>query len=818
MLKRLWLNLIVLALFVSISITGCSSEEQSSVSGVIVKDGVSNAVIVVPEKVLRTTALAVTELQTYIKKISGAEIEVVSKPVDDGRVNIYVGKSKFTDDLGIKVDDLDYGAYHIKAGDGYLVLVGFDSEFVPKQPYAKNNGDIARMNKEWDKLSGGMWVNPTAGSYKWFNRGFNISQGDRFGSLNAVYGFLRSLGVRWYMPGELGEIVPEKKTIEVAAVNKIVRPEFILRNMHFAPHHMRAQDHIIWYLRLGLNRDGAVFGCGALSHGGRNVLGRDEMRKAHPEYYALYKGIRNSEKDAFGGHSGKPCLSSKGLLAENLKYAQAVFKIYDTPMISVMPQDGFGVVCQCDLCKPKETPERGWYGGMSDYVWEYVDKFAKELYKTNPDKLVSCFAYGTYFLPPKKIKKFSPNVVVGIVQNRGQMTNPEKKKWFDEIRAEWLKKVSTKLVIWDHYLYSRESSIYNGLPVYYPKTIAEDIKALKGKSYGDFIEVTFAQKLAMHAPILNHLNVYVTARLYWDPDRDINDLLDEYYKDFYGPVAEKMKAFVDYSEYNWLNMKDDPEALAKAINLFNDVKSAVDKDSVYGKRIALLDDYLKIDELRDRLVNGRKDAKSIRCLGMNEDNFKLDGKFDDTLWQRSMWSRLYETQTGNEAFYQTEFKFSWTDDTLYLAVKCFDNDMKNLNITTTENENNAIWGGDCVEFLLETQVNSYYQITVNPAGAVMDLNRKGGFESKWSSNAQVAVVREKDYWAVEMALPIADEGQSEMDPFNGVPGRRPTDTFPFYFNVCRQRLRGNSREFSAFSPTGKPNFHVPLKFAKFYVK
>lgn len=42
---------------------------------------------------------------------------------------------------------------------------------------------------------------------------------DLGGSLNAVYALLRSWGVRWYMPGELGEVLPTTKMLVVKPIN-----------------------------------------------------------------------------------------------------------------------------------------------------------------------------------------------------------------------------------------------------------------------------------------------------------------------------------------------------------------------------------------------------------------------------------------------------------------------------------------------------------------------------------------------------------------------------------------------------------------------
>ena len=56
---------------------------------------------------------------------------------------------------------------------------------------------------------------------------------DERGSFNAVCGFLHKLGVRWYLPGELGEIVPSSETIALPKIDETVRPDFAERRFNF---------------------------------------------------------------------------------------------------------------------------------------------------------------------------------------------------------------------------------------------------------------------------------------------------------------------------------------------------------------------------------------------------------------------------------------------------------------------------------------------------------------------------------------------------------------------------------------------------------
>ena len=54
---------------------------------------------------------------------------------------------------------------------------------------------------------------------------------DEGGSLNAVYHLLRSLGVRWFMPGEVGEVVPRMDTVSIDNLERdtTIRPDYPLR-------------------------------------------------------------------------------------------------------------------------------------------------------------------------------------------------------------------------------------------------------------------------------------------------------------------------------------------------------------------------------------------------------------------------------------------------------------------------------------------------------------------------------------------------------------------------------------------------------------
>ena len=212
----------------------------------IVEDGKAEAQIVVAETPPRMVNLAARELRLFVMKMTGAELPIVDEPGDVRSIKIYVGESKHTDKLGVSAEGLRHGAFRMDSGDRWLALVGDDYDYQPREPMPRSHGDSSRAQKAWEALTGSTWLNPMAHTYKAHNREFGYWQMDQGGSLNAVYDFLRSLGVRWYLPGELGEVVPRLKSIPLPSVRKTVRPSFALRCLKWTSYTALDWDDLIW--------------------------------------------------------------------------------------------------------------------------------------------------------------------------------------------------------------------------------------------------------------------------------------------------------------------------------------------------------------------------------------------------------------------------------------------------------------------------------------------------------------------------------------------------------------------------------------------
>jgi len=580
----------------------------------LVESGKPRAEIIIAENASRMTQFAADELQSHVEKISGARLPILHAPDESVPTHVYVGQSHHTAKLGLSSDGLADGAYRLVSGANWLALIGDDRDFVPNELFAVSVQDRARARALFDEKTDGRWAMPADNMDREHHAETGWWQDDRRGSLNAVHAFLRYLGVRWFMPGELGEVVPRLDSIALPKVDALVKPDFALRQFNCDRWDLISKEEILWHFRLGLNWCGDCLGHGRRA-GLSAVLTRDEMKRDHPDYYALWGGKRQVDYNG----DGAPCLSSEGLFDEHVRYVRAMLDLYDEPMMDIALPDNIGKtgkMCECENCRAQYNLKRP-AGGISDYMWSYMNRVATEVAKTHPNKKVFAYAYQGALLPPEKIDKLHPNlaVILATVWRHERLhpeLNPASKQNMDEIRRAWVEKVTSGILYnWEYYLFPRPlPDRPHGVPVYFPHGIAEDLRVLKSipGMRGEFLEVTrndpqtklppssqpWGSRGEVYAPGFTHLNLYVTSRFYWDTTQDVDALLADYYPKFYGPAAKPMQAFIEYSEQNWPRMTPetrDPAAIAEMQRLLAAARQAAG-DSEFGRRIDQVMQYV----------------------------------------------------------------------------------------------------------------------------------------------------------------------------------------------------------------------------------
>ena len=791
----------------------------------IVENGAPKAEIILSDSPTRMQRVAAEEFRTQIEKISGARLPIVTEPSGEA-VKIFIGASEHNP---VDAEGLKYGAYRITTGPDWMALIGDDTDFEPTLPFARNNSDIPRAQEEWEKIVGAPYGMPSRGLYKnrlrlpgdigkpdgaatEKNETLEIWGLDERGSFNAVCGYLRKLGARWYLPGELGEVLPEMKTIPLPEIDETVEPDFELRQFNFR-FSVAKEDTSMWAMRLGTRNDERF----QIAHGMSAMTNNEDVFAAHPEWFALYGGERDFEP---GDSKCQLCYSNEELFEETVRYVRAQLDTYHFKTVSLMPPDGYTSICQCEKCEGKDSPERHERGLLSNYVWDFTNRVAREIAKSHPDAKILNGGYGVYTLPPDDIEKIEPNIVVCIVGGRRPINKGGTKGVGETapeaLRAAWAEKTDTPVMIFENYPFTARGWY---LPSFSVKSLTETVNATKDVSMGEDIWLSAGQDFATNGIGFNHFLVYFTARMYWGgKDADGEALFDEYCRLFYGPAEDPMRAFFRYCEENWHAMETDEEKANTCLDLFAKAKSAVDPTSVYGKRIALIDEFLEGLRMKsEQLSQKRGPVPTVRLVGEAKE-VVIDGNLEDDYWQNcptASTGRLYELQTGRPPTFGTTFKSGILGNNVYFAIRCEELPGTEPVDAATRDDDAALWHGDAIEIEIATETHSYYQIAISPDGDIVDLDRGASKDSRlrWNSQAEVATKIEDGHWNLEIRLPFT---QDENDPLHQVIGRKPTQSLPWHVNLCRQRIRDNGTELSALSPTGTKSFHEPMKFAYFY--
>ena len=793
----------------------------------LIENGKASAEIIIAEKPARMTKLAARELQTYLKKLSGARIEVLTTP-SAGKAHIFVGHSSHTEALRLSTEGLEHGAFRMASGPDWLALLGADKDFVPIEPWGRkrDKNEEARVNAGWDKITGDTFWNTASELYQMYHPELDVWNQDDAGTFNAVNEFLRSLGCRWFAPGDIGEVVPHVATIPLPNVNRTVTPDFGLRRFVYYTQHTGIGDRALWNLRLGVNYGAEIAGFPQLCHGMKFVIKRAEMKRAHPEMYLKINGTRDTTHKG----DGVPDMLSPMLFEKQVKHIRGMFDHFHEPMHNIDLPDGYsGLIGDDPAWLAQQTPARGWSGSMSDHVFGYLNRVALEVQRSHPGRLVSALAYGAYTQPPDKIEKLSPNLALIDVRHRQEFWDDAVWNERQKFRADWLKKLASgKYITWDYCTNARPEQA--GRPVYYSKQISRDLRALKGVSLGEQVEIYAhpagkEQSFGYEDLAIEHFNLYVTARLYWDANQDVEAMLSDYCTSYFGPAAEAMKAFITHAEANWMHMNTDAAKIGESFDLLAKAKAAADPASLPGRRIQQIADTMKpLEALRVQLSRKRETDLDYRVLETVNTGAKplgskpLDGNVDQAYWGSVRIAPLIKIRPSDpQPKARSSFQIQREGSTLHIGIVCMEPDMKGLPSTTTKNDDPKLLEGDHITLLIETSSRSYYEISINPAGAVYDLDHApGGRGAAWSSAAKVAVHHGPDRWSIELRLPIVGAEAFTLDPTKGIDGARPKELFPWHFNLGRGRVRDGKVERTAFSPTGKDEIHVPEKFAKLW--
>lgn len=462
----------------------------------LVRDGRPVATVVVAAEPAENARVAAAELRTYIEKMTGANLPLATDEAPPPGPLVLVGRSRLTAEIpGLEIPsgrtkDLREEGFVLRTHGDRLVLAGNDAH-----PY--------------------------------------------FGTRYAVVEFLASLGVRWFLPGEIGEVVPRLATIEVGPLDVVERPSFPLRNFWEHARGNMAAECAEWKIHNKMNpRAQDAFGV----PGDGSLVGYlpAEEFAAHPDRFALERdGTRSKEH---------PCTTSEEMAERVAERVKAEARAGKT-VSAFAPVDG-NPRCWCARCAALGTGFDGFGANDRDPIPEssasnewfwFVNRVLASVHREFPEHVIATNGYANRDFPPDLPPEVDFNrfrTLTVMFANIGACTihrYDDPKCWQMRRQAQMVRRwceLSDKVWIYD---YNYTMLVGKGTLTPMVHRIRRNIPLLR-----DWGAIGFHDQEECDWSLTGLPTRIVRARLEWDADADVDAILEDFFSKWFGPAAKPM--------------------------------------------------------------------------------------------------------------------------------------------------------------------------------------------------------------------------------------------------------------------------------------
>ena len=510
--------------------------------------------VVVEPSAPKTVRFAACEMTNFLSRVLGAPVPISGAPTS-GRTPIFLGDSARTRAAGLHPDRLPRDGFEVKVATDGVFIAGHDDP---------NEDMFARCRRN----------------------GGNSQRYER-ATLFGVYDFLeRYAGVRFYFPGELGEVVPRAGRLDLPAGFYGSHPYFTSRLYSHTDESLgswyeelpkdewrRATNLEIYRLRM----ETMHIPC---CHGQQQAQLTKRFAKDHPEWFRLeevapgrmerrtayrpdapaynsqmchtsgvWDELYKDAKSYLSGESAsvrKPCRGFVGTGRNRREewvwnWNGAYRKYFD-----VMPADGMFKClcadCQAAYAKAKD-PKSQW---ACELIWGKTAELGRRLIDEGVGGYITQMAYGSYRAVPDV--DLPTNVLVMVAEN-GAWSVPDEDRWRREVAEieAWSRKMRGRVWVWNYVgKFECAATAIPDVPSATPHAMGRYVKSIAPFTIGAY------QESNNDRFFFNYLPLYVFSRLAWNPSADPEAILDEHDRLMFGAGAEQMTEYVRIQENVWL--------------------------------------------------------------------------------------------------------------------------------------------------------------------------------------------------------------------------------------------------------------------------
>lgn len=451
---------------------------------ILVQAGRSDFVIVLAGDASPSEQHAARDFQKHIQQMSGTTLPILPLADAPQSYRIFIGANPLTDSLlpGVKMEFGDEEFLIRTAGTDLFLLGG--------KKRGTMYGVVSLLEKYW--------------------------------------------GCRWYTQ-EVSRI-PAQSTLRLPEINERQRPAFEYR-MPFFTEAMKTD----WAIHNKINGFGADLPpeVGGQVKYAKNYLGHtfyalvppEKYFARHPEYFSMVKGKRVGDR-------AQLCLTNPGTRQAAIQQIETWLQEDPEARIVSITQNDWEDWCECPECQALDERE----GSHAASLVAFVNAIADSLGPKYPDILFDTFAY-TYTQKPPRTLKVRDNVIIRLCHMQPScdahplIACALNTDYVQHLR-EWRQK-GGKLYVWhyvtdfSHYLlpFPNFNAIREDIPFYWREGV--DGVFCQGNSAegggGEWAE----------------LRAYVLAKLLWNPETDVDAVIDDFLQGVYGAAAKPIRQYFD---------------------------------------------------------------------------------------------------------------------------------------------------------------------------------------------------------------------------------------------------------------------------------
>lgn len=540
-MRALWLLPVVIS-----CITGCVTVPHAEEPFVLTHEGRAACTIVVAAHATPAARLAALEVQYHVLQISGAELPVKTdaEPVDGPR--ILIGESEATRAWALTAASLAPQEYVIAFRPGAIILLGRDWS-----DSQTNREELGRPMSCGDSLA-----DTRHRIDYWKTVGLPArSQGemelpgvyDEQATCYAAYDFLeRFCGARWYGASQTSIVLPARPTL-VASGNDIRRaPALKYRDALWSGN---------WPFMQGqwgpVTRPEVYLFWRRLRLGGEKWAGNHTFHRKTVETV-----FSNPAYQAEGpGHGTQLCYSNPQLVDDVARIARDYFDgKQNAPegwkavgdYFAVVPDDN-SKYCRCERCRELLASGRhmgtGQFssGTVSNYFFSFINAVAGEVHKTHPGKYVATLAYWNYALPPEGFNIARNVSVAPCLHTCVYPIHPEIRENDMRLYREWLRITKAPMFLWNYYHHPMEPALIDKWKCFPNVMVHNSVESMRMFIRDGVRGIFICGEQDM-------LEAYAIAKVWDNPSIDIDALLEEFFRLYFGAAAKPMQDFYSMLE------------------------------------------------------------------------------------------------------------------------------------------------------------------------------------------------------------------------------------------------------------------------------